>query len=383
MKTSSDKQGREPRGPALLEQHLSAALKAAGWSLRPGDEPVQFWIAKGAKRYPVLFRLARDARRTVIHALLADAILRGRVSSRGKFVAVVGAPAISAAMARSLEQYAAEVAPDQPFGYVDERGLAQFYGLGLEAARREPSGRAPHRAAPGRPRDLFSDLNQWLLKVLVGRQLAPEMISVPRESVRSAAELAVVGRASVPAAWRLFSALKNGGHLDDSGNLSLVRDLMARWRAAAQKPQRRVGAKFILPGRAPVERLHEALGALRNEAGGPPACLGLFAACDALGVGHVRGAPLHLYVRHPAPELLERLGLAFVDEGQPGDLLVQVARWPESLFRAAVYAKGVPVADVLQCWLDVSNEPARGAEQAAFIWRRVLGPAIAHREPEP
>ena len=44
---------------------------------------------------------------------------------------------------------------------------------------------------------------------------------------------------------------------------------------------------------------------------------------------------------------------------------------------------GVPVADVIQCWLDVSGEPARGAEQAALLWRRVLGPAIANGEPEP
>jgi hypothetical protein len=383
MSHSSDNGDREPQVPALLEQHLSAALKAAGWSVRPGDAPVQFWIAKGAKRYPVLFRLARDARRSVIQALLADAILRGRASVRGKFLVIVGTPAISAAMARSLEQYAAEVAQDQPFGYVDERGLVRFHGLGLDAARGEPSGGAPSRAAHERPRNPFSDLNQWLLKVLVGRQLAPEMISVPREPIRSAAELAARGRASTPAAWRLYSALRDGGHLDDAGNLSLVRDLMARWRAAAQRPQRRVGAKWILPGRAPVERLHEALAGLRSEAGGPPACLGLFAACDALGVGHVRGAQLHLYVRHFEPELLERLGLALVVEGQQPDLFLQVARWPESLFRASVGVKGVPVADVIQCWLDVSGEPARGAEQAAFIWRRVLGPAIARGEPEP
>jgi hypothetical protein len=296
---------------------------------------------------------------------------------------IVGAPSISAAMARSLEQYAAEVAPDQPFGYVDERGLVRFRGLQLEAARGEPSGGAPRRAAHERPRDLFSDLNQWLLKVLVGRQLAPEMISVPREPVRSAAELAARGRASVPAAWRLLDALKDGGHLDDAGNLARVRDLMGRWRAAAQRPQRRIGAKWILPGRAPVERLRAALTALRQEAEEPSACLGLFAACDSLGLGHVRGAPLHLYVRHIAPELLERLGLALVAEGQQPDLLLQIARWPESLFRAAVDVDGVPAADVLQCWLDVSGEPARGAEQAAFIWRRVLGPAITQGEPEP
>jgi len=64
-------------------------------------------------------------------------------------------------------------------------------------------------------------------------------------------------------------------------------------------------------------------------------------------------------------------------------VLVRVARWPESVFRGAVSVGGVPVADVIQCWLDVSAEPGRGAEQAAFIWQRVLGPAIAGGDREP
>ncbi len=375
--------GNGAQGPGLLERHLAAALKAAGWSLLPGDESVEFWAAKGARRYPVLFRQARDARRSIVQALLADAVLRGRAQVRGEFVVVVGAPAISAAMARSIEQYIAEVAPDQPFGYADERGLVCFRGLGLEAARGEPGKGAPPHSVKERPRDLFSDLNQWLLKVLAGRRLPPEMISVPREDVRSAAVLAARGRASAPAAWRLFSALKDGGYIDDAGNLALVRDLLGRWRAAAQRPQQRLGAKWILPGRAPLDRLRGALAELRKEAEQPSACLGLFAACDALGVGHVRGAPVHLYLRRLDPERLERLGIAIAPDGQQPDLLLRVARWPESIFRAAVNIDGVPVSDVIQCWLDVSGEPARGVEQAAFIWRRVLGPVIANGEPEP
>jgi hypothetical protein len=366
-----------------FERHLSAALTAAEWSLHPGDGRVEFWACKGVRRYPVLFRQARDARRSVIQALLADAILRGRVHSRGKFLAVVGAPAISAAMAESIEQYIAEVAPDQPFGYVDERGLVRLHGLGLEAARGEPSAGARRRTSQERPRDLFSDLNQWLLKVLTGRKLPPEMLSVPREPVRSAAELADRGRVSVPAAWRLHSALRAAGYLDEAGAISLASELLARWRAAAQRPQQRVGARWILPGRDPLDRLRASLAGLRKKEEQPAACLGLFAACDALGVGHVRGAPVHLYVQHLEPDLLERLGVAIAPTGQQSDLLLRVARWPESLFRAAVDIKGVPVADVIQCWLDVSGEPARGAEQAAFIWKRVLGPAIANGEPEP
>lgn len=126
--------------------HLAAALKASGWSLQPGYGPVAYWAIKGARRYAILFRQARDARRSAIQALLADAILRGLACSRSPFVAVVGAPAISPAMARSIEQYIAEVASDQPFGYVDDRGLVRFHGLGLEAARGASLSRAPPRA---------------------------------------------------------------------------------------------------------------------------------------------------------------------------------------------------------------------------------------------
>ena len=291
-----------------LERHVAAALKEAGWSLRPADPPADFLAVKGPRRYPILVRRAQDARRSGIQALLADAILRGRASVKGGFVAVVSAPAISPAMARSIQQYVAEVAPGQPFGYADDRGLVSFSGLGLERARAE-GGKRPHsRSAAERPRDLFSDLNQWLLKILVGRNLPPEMIAVPRQPVRSAAELAARGGASAPAAWRLYSALKNAGYLDDAGSPALVRDLFARWRAAAQRPQQRVGARWILPGRAPLDQLRSALAKLRREEEQPSACLGLFAACDALGVGHVRGAPVHLYVRHVEADLLERLG---------------------------------------------------------------------------
>ena len=234
-----------------LERHVAAALKEAGWSLRPADPPADFLAVKGPRRYPILVRRAQDARRSGIQALLADAILRGRASVKGGFVAVVSAPAISPAMARSIEQYVAEVAPGQPFGYADDRGLVSFSGLGLERARAE-GGKRPHsRSAAERPRDLFSDLNQWLLKILVGRNLPPEMIAVPRQPVRSAAELAARGGASAPAAWRLYSALKNAGYLDDAGSPALVRDLFARWRAAAQRPQQRVGARWICRGALP------------------------------------------------------------------------------------------------------------------------------------
>jgi hypothetical protein len=226
-------------------------------------------------------------------------------------------------------------------------------------------------------------MNQWMLKVLVGQPLAKELLSVPRQPIRSAADLARCADASIPAAWRVMAELKASGHLDDAGRVVRVADLLARWRAAALRPQRELGGAWILPGRSPVERLRRTLADMAPEQEPPSACLGLFAACDALGVGHVRGAPVHVYVRRADPELLEHLGLAVTGRERSPDVIVRVARWPESVFRAAVRADGVPAADIMQCWLDVSSHPTRGAEQSAFIWKRVLGRALAAEEPQP
>ncbi len=376
---------RESPNPLALE--LRNALGDAGWSTRPpaNNAPWAFVARKASRRYPVLLNQAGVPRLSTLRGLLADGILRGRAAAGPdvRFLAVVGAPAISRAMAAAIEAYAREVAPDQPFGYVDERGLVRLFGPGLDGVQKVQGFRSGVGRIAGQPRDLFSDLNQWMLKVLVGGKLPAGMSAVPPGLARSAPELAAKAGVSAPAAWRLFAALKAAGYMDVDGQLVRTRDLLARWRAASLRPQRQVDAAWIMPGRDPVERLRTRLAEVAGGEESPSACLGLFAACDALGVGHVRGAPVHLYVRKVDPPRLEALGLALSRPGQQGDVVVRVARWPESVFRGAVGVHGVPVADIIQCWLDVSAEPSRGAEQSAFIWRKVLGPAIEGGGAEP
>jgi hypothetical protein len=43
--------------------------------------------------------------------------------------------------------------------------------------------------------------------------------------------------------------------------------------------------------------------------------------------------------------------------------------------RPVVRHHGVPVPDIVQVWLDVSNHASRGKEQAEQIWKRVLAPS--------
>ncbi len=53
------------------------------------------------------------------------------------------------------------------------------------AANDSEVARAAHRP------DLFSDLNQWMLKVLIGQRLPETLIAVPRDPVRNASQLAM------------------------------------------------------------------------------------------------------------------------------------------------------------------------------------------------
>jgi hypothetical protein len=53
----------------------------------------------------------------------------------------------------------------------------------------------------------------------------------------------------------------------------------------------------------------------------------------------------------------------------------------ESVFRAAVERDGVPVADILQVWLDVSAFPARGKQQADELRKSVLASIFKEAQP--
>lgn len=58
--------------------------------------------------------------------------------------------------------------------------------------------------------------------------------------------------------------------------------------------------------------------------------------------------------------------------GETPDFIVREPDAPKSVFRGLVHAEGMPDCDIVQVWLDVASEPARGQEQAAEIERKAL-----------
>jgi hypothetical protein len=188
-------------------------------------------------------------------------------------------------------------------------------------------------------------------------------------------------------AVRLVRQLGNDGFVDpDEDVLALARipELLGRWSA------RRESARE-LPVRWLVKRDRSALaGLIKSYSAGipsvgnptagrrrqPRACLGLFAAAEALGFGFVHGVPPHIYMERVDPAVLEKWGLSLEGAEHSPDAFIRIPANPEAVFRAAVVKDGVPCADILQVWLDVSEHPSRGRAQADEIARRALGPLL-------
>jgi hypothetical protein len=352
-------------------------------------------VEYGDKKYLIECKRSSEGRRDRLVPLLSQAVLEAQAMARqyGKpFVpmAVVAAPRISDAVSDQIKQFAHSYAPNVDIGIIDGEGLRAFVGHGLDAlnAKRQFS-RRNHLAAPSPSVHLFSDLNQWMLKVLLSSHVPDSMLSAPRGEYRNASQLAEASGVSSMSAFRLVRQLSKEGFLDEGEEfLRIVRieELMQLWLSASRRAAKEVPARWIIPGgenqlSAALKSYSEPIGRSAKAKGKGPRshalpgsriCLGLFAAADALGLGFVRGVKPYLYIESLDSGVLRQLGLSLQDADHRPDIYLRIPDNGEAVFRAAVQRDGVAIADVLQVWLDVSNHPSRGKEQADHIRHQAL-----------
>ena len=293
-----------------------------------------------------------------------------RAHGKARPLAIVYLGAASPSLAKHVQEFAHDFASGVAVGVVSENGLRHFVGDGLESLNAEPQiARGNYEKSPNLAHHLFSDLNQWMLKVLLAPEVPEQWLAAPRSNYRNVSELALAANVSPMSASRFIRQLKAEGYLDESAPyFKLVRraDLLQRWQASglrvspSEKPM-----VFMLGG--PIE---SHLSQLKSN----DACLALFAAADALKLGHVSGVPPHVY--GPRWDRLDpNVWPVFPAAAKP-DFILREARAHQSIFRGMVRPDGVPVCDAIQVWLDVSRHPARGMEQADVIYRKVLRPLI-------
>jgi len=370
-------------GPARerqAEDLLAEIFGQAGWRVRrqPGRQessrPDMIISRRGAS-YVVEVKASGEGRGDRLVPLWSQCYLEAARAAGDHYppLAVVAAPKVSSRVANQVLDFASKYAPDAAAGVIDFSGLRLFRGPhlgGLDSEGDCLSSLA--QSMRNKPADLFSDLNQWMLKVLLAPELPDNLLSAPRGRYHNASQLARAAHVSVMSAFRLVQQLQRNGYLHESKPyLSLVRreDLFKHWQAAAARRVKEAPMCFILRGDPQVE--------LKRMFRSGRACLGLFAAADALNFGFVEGVPPYVYVQRLGPASIAAWrNIVPADQGEQPDIILRQAPAPQSVFRGLVRADSVPVCDILQVWLDVSSHPSRGREQADLIRDRVLEPVI-------
>lgn len=385
-----------------LEAYVAELFRRARWKVRRPPESAgphaDLLLRRGRHSYAAEIKNAPESRPDRLIPLLAQAVLQAQAAARnhpemGAPLAIIGTDKVTEKLVREAEQFARDYALDVSIGLVTFDGFQWFRGPGLEALNIERGlAASPSRArVPAPASHLFSDLSQWMLKVLLAPGIPPDLLSAPRGEYRNASQLAAAAGVTVMSAFRFVRQLGNEGFLDASAStLKLVRleELFGRWQAANLRPPREVAMRWVLRGDAD-RQLREALRARttepanaskrsrRDPAKAPRACLGVFAAADALGLGFVHGVAPYVYVEELSPAVLKSLGVSMEGVSAPPDVYLRVPASRESVFRGVVSREGVPVSDVVQVWLDASAHPARGAEQSELIYRRVMRPLLS------
>lgn len=354
---------------------LDELLKRAGW--RQKDDR---WRSSSST-YRVHAEAVPVSWERSVAPFLAKAILHARqLTAPGiESIAALELKRATPLIDRRLADFVGEVAPGQAWILYDRDG--RVFPHVASAPELKTVAEVPRltvQPAERRHTSLFSDLNQWLLKVLLAPALPERLLTAPRLPLRNATALAAVAKVSPAGAARFVDALESEDQLDRRfGDLRVARplELLKRWRDrladARSHPSRRdVGAVSV---RGPFDLRLLAMSARAFEA--PGLVLRLHTACAELGLGHVQGATPAAWVSALEPRVLEPLGLVIADDRERVDVMLCVPTYPESAWRGAVRS-GAPTSDVIQCWLDMSHHRLRGEEQADFLWRRVLEPAF-------
>ena len=184
------------RGEAL-EQRVAGLFRRAGWKVRrlpsAGNLRAHLLARRGNHSYVVEVKSAPEGRRDRLLPLLAQAILQARAFAQRSQepaapLAIVGAKRVSEGLARDLDRFVDEYAPDAAVGLVDMEGFQWFRGPGLDSSMNAARGRSEQRLRARAPdaavSHLFSDLNQWMLKVLLAPGIPSELLNAPRGEYR-------------------------------------------------------------------------------------------------------------------------------------------------------------------------------------------------------
>ncbi len=342
---------------------------------------------KGSERLAVECRTVALYRAHDFRALIGDAILRFqalKAKDSDRLLLAVRFGRMGRGAKTDLREYADRFFPGLCWILASQDGpihLRLSPGIDEAIAVEAPSAsRVVPRGAVG-VRSLFSPKSQWLWKSILLPGIGTKFWAGPDVSPGTVSELAEQSGVSQPVVSSFVGRAEAAGFIKRDGRRLVVvnhRELLEDWVHVAKNGRRQVIGVRSLYGNSSESEL---LGRIRDycQKGSPPSAVqpivvGHHLACHLLGLGHSNQRGAHLFVAAPsAAPIMDALELV-PDATAAASLALIVDGLPDSIHRGCVLVDGVPVADVLQCYLDVRPSFARGREQADHIYERVLQP---------
>ena len=226
----------------------------------------------------------------------------------------------------------------------------------------------------------FSDSEQWLLKVLLlgSRNFKPSYWGGPIGNAANAFQLSKLANVSPPVANSFVTAMESSGYLRKVGRKKMILlspgTLLEEWRG-----KYRLHDNWIFPYRSayPIldfERFfEEILADIKhvNKVMGPLA-ITAHQACRLYKVKHSSAKSIHIYFWGDRHSTTEALNLVPAEGRGDADLFLIKPKYPKSVFRGKTKKKGIPICDILQCYLDLFHLPDRGEEQANLVYETII-----------
>lgn len=336
----------------------------------------------GAPLLLVEAKVVDTYRSQVFPAMVGDAILRFERAAPGQeLLLACMLRRVGRRAASDLHRYAEGFRPDLNWFVVDERGsgFTRLHEFSGRVSVQPPVPEEPRSAGPPKG-TMFSSNNQWLLKVLLLRGLDGKYWEGPRDEPGSFMDLARISGVPQPSVSKFVARFEKAGFLqrtERGPRIRRHRELLEDWFHAEKQGRHRAIGMRSMYGEDSEEGLLARVGEYARPyiAAGriAPVAVSHHLACHLLGVGRstVRSALLHAST--PLDEVLSALDLVR-DESDSPPMSIRWSPSASHVLRGAVVSDGVPVCDLLQCYLDVRSSRARGEEQARYLLDKVLMP---------
>jgi hypothetical protein len=233
----------------------------------------------------------------------------------------------------------------------------------------------------------FSDLDQWLIKVLLLSPLdiAYQFWGGPKGYAENAFQLSKLAGVSQMPANLWAQAMESCGYLKRIGRKNMIplriEALIEEWIGRYRFRDNRI---YPFRSMFRVSNYDAFIGELFEEIRLNSEELGEFGitahlACKLHEVKHSSAKSIHIYCRGDIHNVARILKLVPSEEERKADLFLVEPKYPKSVFGGVLKKKELPVCDILQCYLDLYYLPDRGREQAAIVYENIVSRIIRSR----